>query len=156
GRYVDEGLPAGLDQIPAPSNLRLSTHASLEAQVAAIADDVAYNAHDIDDALRAELVTLEDFIDVPMAGPIVQEVLERYPGIPVNRQTHELQRRMITRAVENDIATSAASIAASGVMTAEDVRTLGRPLVTFSPATAAAEKGLKTFLFQRVYRHEEV
>src|SRR5690606_6406814 len=120
------------------------------------ADDIAYNAHDIDDALRAGLVVLDDFIGVPMAGPIVEEVLGLYPGIAANRQTHEVQRRMITRAVEDVIATSAAAIAEAGVTSAEDVRLAGRTLVSFSPDTARAEKGLKTFLFARVYRHETV
>ncbi len=156
GRYVEEGLPAGLDAIATPADLRLATHASLEAQVAAVADDIAYNAHDIDDALRAELITLEDFRDVPMAGPIVEEVLHLYPHIAVNRQTHEVQRRMITRAVEDVIRTSAGNIAMSGVSSAEDVRLVGKTLVTFSAATAEAEKGLKRFLFSRVYRHDSV
>lgn len=156
GRYAEEGLPSGLDAIASPADLRLDTHASLEAQVAAVADDIAYNAHDIDDALRAGLVALEDFLDVPMAGPIVAEVLGLYPDIAVKRQTHEVQRRMITRAVEDVISTSAADIAASGVASPEDVRLAGRTLVTFSPATAEAERGLKRFLFTRVYRHEAV
>lgn len=156
GRYVEEGLPAGLDDIAAVADLRLYTHASLEAQAAAIADDIAYNAHDIDDALRAGLVVLDDFLGVPMAGPIVEEVLGLYPGIAANRQTHEVQRRMITRAVEDVIATSAAAIAGAGVTSAEDVRLAGRTLVSFSPETARAEKGLKAFLFERVYRHETV
>jgi dGTPase len=145
-----------LAEIPAPADLRVTTYASLEAQVAAIADDIAYNAHDIDDALRANLVTLHDFIGVPMAGPIVEEVLERYPGIAVKRQTHEVQRRMITRAVENVIATGSENIAAAGVDSPEDVRLAGRTLVQFSSAVADAEKALKSFLFARVYRHEDV
>ncbi len=145
-----------LAEIPAPADLRVATYASLEAQVAAIADDIAYNAHDIDDALRANLVTLQDFIGVPMAGPIVEEVLERYPDIAVKRQTHEVQRRMITRAVENVIATSSQNIEAIGVKSPEDVRLAGRTLVQFSPAMATDEKALKTFLFARVYRHEDV
>ena len=156
GRYAESGLPSGLDDIPAVADLRLATFASLEAQAAAIADDIAYNAHDIDDALRADLVTLEDFLDVPMAGPIVREVLERYPAVAVKRQTHEVQRRMITHAVEDVIATSAANIAVSGVASGEDVRLAGRTLVGFSPALATAEQGLKAFLFTRVYRHEAV
>ncbi|UYO00067.1 MAG: deoxyguanosinetriphosphate triphosphohydrolase [Devosia sp.] len=156
GRYVREGLPAGLEAIPAPAPLRLETHASLEAQVAAIADDVAYNAHDIDDALRAGLVTVPDFLDVPMAGPIVSEVLAAYPDLAAKRQAHEVQRRMITRAVEDVITTSAANIARAGVASAEDVRLAGHTLVGFSEQTESAEKGLKQFLFSRVYRHEAV
>lgn len=156
GRYAREGVPSGLELIASPEDLRLATHASLEAQVAAIADDIAYNAHDIDDALRAGLLALDDFLGVPMAGPIVAEVFELYPGIDAKRQTHEVQRRMITRAVEDVITTSMVGIAASGVASVEDVRSAGRTLVSFSPETEAAEKGLKAFLFERVYRHEDV
>ena len=156
GRYEEEGLPSGIDDIPAAADLRLSSHASLEAQVAAIADDIAYNAHDIDDALRAGLIKLEDFGDAPMAGPIVHEVMALYPSVDSKRQTHEVQRRMITRAIEDVIANSAANIAAAGVTTAEDVRMAGHTLIAFSPDTAVAEKGLKAVLFKRVYRDEAV
>lgn len=156
GRYALSGLPLGIDDLPVPADLRLATHASLEAQAAAIADDIAYNAHDIDDALRAGLVALEDFLDVPMAGPIVAEVLGRYPDIGRKRQTHEVQRRMITRAVEDVIATSLTNIAATGVVSSEDVRLAGRTIICFSAPTSAAETGLKRFLFDRVYRHETV
>ncbi|RYE59876.1 MAG: dNTP triphosphohydrolase, partial [Hyphomicrobiales bacterium] len=156
GRYEEEGLPAGIDDIPAKADLRLSSHASLEAQVAAIADDIAYNAHDIDDALRAGLVSLEDFADAPMAGPIVREVQALYPNVGPKRQTHEVQRRMITRAIEDVIANSAENIRSSGVKSAEDVRMAGRTLIAFSPAVAEAEKGLKSVLYKRVYRNEAV
>src|SRR5690606_29502148 len=103
--------PPGLDAIAAPADLRLDSHASLEAQVAAIADDIAYNAHDIDDALRAGLIVLPDLAAVPLAGPIVREVLARYPGVAPHRQAHEVQRRLITRSIEDVIATTAANIA---------------------------------------------
>lgn len=156
GKYAHEGLPAGLDDIPAIADLRLSTHASLEAQAAAIADDIAYNAHDIDDALRAGLIVLHDLADIPLAGPVVREVLAHYPDIAPNRQAHEVQRRLITRSIEDVIATTAANIAAAGVTTVEDVRNAGKTLLTFSPATTEAERGLKQFLFERVYRHESV
>jgi dGTPase len=156
GKYAHEGLPTGLDDIPAAADLRLSSFASLEAQTAAIADDIAYNAHDIDDALRAGLIELADLADVPLAGPIVREVLERYPEVAPKRQAHEVQRRLITRAIEDVIATTSGNIAAAGVRSAEDVRNAGRTLVTFSPAAGTAERGLKTFLFERVYRHDTV
>jgi len=145
-----------LAELPVPADLRVNTHASLEAQVAAIADDIAYNAHDIDDALRANLVTLEDFLGVPMAGPIVEEVFALYPGIAAKRQTHEVQRRMITRAVEDVIVTAQENIASAGVSSPEDARQAGRTLVGFSAGMASNEKLLKSFLFNRVYRHEDV
>ena len=156
GRYVHEGLPAGLDDIPAKEDLQLSTHAGLEAQTAAIADDIAYNAHDIDDALRAKLLGIEDLADVPLVGPIVREVLGRWPGIERSRQAHEVQRRLITQGVEDVIATTSAAIAAAAPNSADDVRHAGETLVRFSDATAEAEQGLKRFLFENVYRNEAV
>ena len=156
GKNAAEGLPSGLDDIPAVADLRLSSFASLEAQTAAIADDVAYNAHDIDDALRAGLIVLADLADVPLAGPIVREVVALYPDIAPKRQAHEVQRRLITRAIEDVIASTEANIRQAGIKTAEDVRQADGMLVTFSPTTAEAERGLKAFLFERVYRHEAV
>src|SRR5690554_3628006 len=109
GKYATEGLPAGLDDIASVSDLRISSYAALEAQIAAIADDVAYKADDIDDALRAGLIALADLVDVPLAGPIVREVLGLYPDVAPKRQAHEVQRRLITRTIEDVIATSARS-----------------------------------------------
>ena len=156
GRYVEEWLPFGLYDIPASADLMLATHASLEAQAAAIADDIAYNAHDIDDALRAGLVTLDELRDVPLVGPLVEEVLTRWPQIAPNRQAHELQRRVITRAIEDVIGEAARQLAEIAPQSADAVRRAGRTLVQFSPEMAAAERGLKQFLFERVYRSEVV
>jgi len=156
GRYIDEGLPAGLDDIPASEDLQLATHASLEAQVAAIADDVAYNAHDIDDALRAGLIRLDDLEDVPLAGPIVRDVVTRWPGIERSRKAHEVQRRLITECVEDVIATSGAAIAELAPGSADDVRHAGRTLIAFSGSMAEQVQGLKDYLFDNVYRSEAV
>jgi dGTPase len=144
------------EEIPAVADLMIATHASLEAQCAAIADDVAYDAHDIDDALRAKIISIADLAHVPLVGPIVGEVLERWPSIEANRQAHEVQRRLITRAIEDVIATSEAAIAAAGVKSADDVRHGGKTLIRFSAATADAELGLKRFLYEHVYRSEQV
>lgn len=148
--------PRGLVDIPAPGDLEPSTHASLEAQVAAIADDIAYNAHDIDDALRAGLLQLADLIDVPLVGPFVREVEERWPEIEPNRKAHEVQRRLITAAIEDVIATTTGEIMVAAPRSANDVRQAGRTLVKFSPGMAEAERGLKRFMFERVYRSEPV
>ncbi|MEO6015103.1 MAG: deoxyguanosinetriphosphate triphosphohydrolase [Devosia sp.] len=156
GRYLHEWLPFGLDDIPASADLMLSTYASLEAQAAAIADDIAYNAHDIDDALRAGLITLTDLIDVPLAGPIVREVLAQFPNIEPSRQAHEIQRRLITRAIEDVIATASFEIAGLAPRSADDVRHAGHALIHFSDETAEAERGLKAFMFEKVYRSEQV
>jgi dGTPase len=156
GRYFDDGLPFGLFDIPASADLMLASYASLEAQSAAIADDIAYNAHDIDDALRARLIELPDLIDVPLAGPIVREVLERWPNIERSRQAHEVQRRLITRAIEDVIATAEMELAAAKPQSADDLRHAGRTLIRFSPGIAEAEQGLKAFMFDKVYRSEAV
>ena len=156
GRYMREGLPVGIDDIPASADLRLSTFASLEAQCAAIADDIAYNAHDIDDALRAGLVGLQDLCPVPLVGPIAAEVLRRWPAIDAGRQAHEVQRRLITAAIEDVIAASGEAIAAAGPRSADEVRAAGRTLVVFSSAVAVEVKGLQRFMFERVYRNEAV
>jgi dGTPase len=147
---------SGLADIPVPMDLRPDSYASLEAQAAAIADDVAYNAHDIDDALRAKLIRLDDLRDVPLAGPLVDDVLAKWPDIETNRQAHEVQRRLITKSIENVIATSIAEIEAMNPRSADDVRAAGRTLIRFSDELAADEKGLKRFLFDHVYRSEEV
>jgi dGTPase len=156
GRYVHESLPFGLYDIPASADLTLSSYASLEAQSAAIADDIAYNAHDIDDALRARLIDLPDLVDVPLVGPLVREVLGRWPDVERSRQAHEVQRRLITRAIEDVIATAEAELAEIAPISADDVRHAGRTLIHFSPETAAAEQGLKAFMYERVYRSEPV
>ena len=156
GRYAESGLPAGLAEIRASQDLRMDSFASLEAQTAAIADDIAYNAHDIDDALRAKLLTPRDLINVPLVGPIVRDVLHRWPDIEASRQAHEVQRRLITQNIEDVIAASLEAIAAVDPYTPEAVRLAGETLIRFSAKTAEAELELKAFLFERVYRNEIV
>ncbi len=156
GRYARKGLPWGLDEIPAAEDLRLSTYATLEAQAAAIADDIAYNAHDIDDALRAGLISFDRLREVPLVGPIASEVLALWPGIDAGRQAHEIQRRLITRSIIDVIDTSASTLAALRPASTEDVRRAGCTIVRFSPEVAEAEQGLKRFMFDNVYRNEAV
>jgi dGTPase len=155
---LDPGAMArgGLAGVPQVESLEIATHASLEAQAAAIADDIAYNAHDIDDALRAGLITLADLEEVPLVGPLVAELSRRYPDVPDKRRGHELQRRLITGAIEDVIGHSERQIAAVEPQSVEDVRRAGRTLIGFSESFAAAEKGLKAFLYERVYRHPSV
>ncbi|HCO55983.1 MAG TPA: deoxyguanosinetriphosphate triphosphohydrolase, partial [Pelagibacterium sp.] len=95
-----QDIGAALADIPASEDLLPETYANLEAQVAAIADDIAYNAHDIDDAVRAGLVVIDDLVDVPLMGPIAREVVDMWPGLERGRQIHEVQRRLITRTIE--------------------------------------------------------
>lgn len=156
GKYAQEGLPEGLDAIPAVADLEINTYAGLEAQAAAIADDIAYNAHDIDDAVRAGLIGLADLRGVAIVGPIVEEVLERWPDIEPARQIHEVQRRLITRTIEDVIRTSEATLAEIAPKSASDARHAGRTIIRFSPDLALAEQELKKFLFENIYRAKQV
>lgn len=137
-------------------DLELDRFASLEAQCAAIADDIAYDAHDIDDGLRAGLLTLEMLEEVPLSLRILEGVRSRYPRLDIMRTGHELMRRQITLMVEDVIATSTAAIAGIRPASVEDIHAAGRPIVTFSSDMASAEKQLKAFLYKNLYRHADV
>jgi dGTPase len=137
-------------------DLELDRFASLEAQCAAIADDIAYNTHDIDDGLRAGLLTLDMLEEVPLSGGILAEVRDRYPGLDPVRSGHELMRRQITAMVEDVIATAGKAVREVAPADVGGVHAAGRMLVTFSPAMGAAEKELKAFLYRNLYRHPSV
>ncbi|HEY0854173.1 MAG TPA: deoxyguanosinetriphosphate triphosphohydrolase [Devosia sp.] len=151
-------VPADIDlsEIPMPGFMPPETHAGLEAQVAAIADDIAYNAHDIDDALRARLITLGDLAVVPLVGPLVRQVEARWPDIEPSRKAHEVQRRLITAAIEDVIATSMDAIEYASPKNVWDVRNAGQTLILFSEEFGEAVRGLKAYLFEKVYRSEQV
>jgi dGTPase len=137
-------------------DLDLSHHASAEAQCAAIADDIAYVAHDIDDGVRARLLSLDVIETMPLAGPILAGLKARYPRLDRERLVAELVRRVITGLVEDVIATARVQLAAVRPASAEGVRRAGAPVVTFSPAMAAAVDGAKAILFTEVYRAADV
>ncbi len=137
-------------------SLELSNYASLEAQVAAIADDIAYDAHDIDDAVRAGVIELGQLRGVPLVGDLVGDVLGRWPGLEASRQTHEVQRRLITGMIEDVIATSKINLEELVPVSPAEVRSAGRTMICFSAQTERAEKALKRFLFSEVYRAEVV
>lgn len=149
-------VPQPIRDFSALFDLELDRFASLEAQCAAIADDIAYDAHDIDDGLRAGLLTLEMLEAVPMSAGILAAVHSRYPGLDAMRTGHELMRRQITLMVEDVIATATRIIAEARPMSVEDVHAAGRALVTFSKDMTAAEKTLKAFLYKNLYRHPDV
>jgi len=145
-----------LNFVPEAFDLQPQTHATLEAQAAAIADDIAYNAHDIDDAVRAGLIEPDQLLDLPLAGAILREIREEWPDLDRTRVTHEIQRRLLTRTIEDVIETSTRAIAGAAVETPSDVRRAGETLIRFSPEVAAAESEIKAFLFANVYRAPEV
>lgn len=137
--------------------LDLDSFASIEAQAAAQADDIAYLGHDIDDGLRAGLFRLEDIVAaVPFIAEIARDVDSWRPGLDSGRRINEVVRRVITAFVEDAIRTSAEKLARLGPSTAQDVRLAGEVLVTVSPQMRFAERDLRRFLFQNMYRHERV
>jgi dGTPase len=137
-------------------DLRLDTWPGAEAQVAALSDDIAYNNHDIDDGLRAELFPIEIMAEAPLAGPVFVAVLERHRGLDPARLINEAIRRIINMMVSDLVAETQKRIAAARPADADAVRTLGRPLVAFSPGMAEGNRALKAFLFRHMYRHERV
>ncbi len=136
--------------------LDLDVHASLEAQCAAIADDIAYNAHDTDDGLRSGLLTFDMLGGVPFYRSILDEIADRYPGLDDVRTGHELMRRQITAMVEDAIATSIAGIDQLNPRSPDDIRKSGQTIVRFGPAMSGDEKAVKAFLFENLYRNQDV
>ena len=133
--------------------LDLASHASLEAQLAAIADDIAYDNHDIDDGLRAGLLTLDQLLSVPLVKGCWDRVRARYPDVPQDRLLRELVREQIGVMANDLIAATRANIAAAGVETVDDVRRAGATLVSFSPELAGQERDLKRFMYATLYHH---
>jgi dGTPase len=137
-------------------DLRLGTFASLEAQCAAIADDIAYNNHDVDDGVQAGLFTLHDLAEVPLIGPMLTEARRDWPGIDERMLRIEAVRRMIGVMVEDVLAETARRIEEDRIASTEDVRTAKRTLVDFSRPMHADLAVLRKFLFERMYRHYRV
>jgi dGTPase len=136
--------------------LDLNLYPSAEAQVAAISDDIAYNNHDIDDGLRADLFAVEDLRPLPLVGDVFQDVMTRYPGLELSRLVHESVRRLISLMIEDVIAETRRRAAQSNPQTANDVRTLGSALVGFSGSMAHHDRELKSFLKKGMYEHYKV
>ncbi len=134
----------------------LGSQGSVEAQAAAVADDIAYNNHDIDDALRAGLLAFEALADVPLVGRFVREVMARAGVMDRRRAFYEVNRRMITAMVGDVVATSRSRLAADQPGSVNCVKRLDRPIVAFSEAMAGELKALRSFLFAEVYRHERL
>lgn len=137
-------------------DLRLGTFASLEAQAAAIADDIAYNNHDVDDGVQAGLFTLADLEALPLIGPILEGVRQEWPGLDARMTRLEAVRRMIGAMVEDVLGETRARLAADRVESVEDVRAARRPMVAFSASMQDDLSGLRRFLYERMYRHYRV
>jgi len=137
-------------------DLELGTYAGPEAQVASLADDIAYNNHDMDDAMRGGLITLNDLSNIPLVGPILREIHVGYPDIGPGRTAHEVVRRVIDCMVTDLVHETQNRVAALNPDSAQAVRELDAPLVAFSENMQKNHLILKQFLFDDVYRHPRV
>lgn len=145
--------PWALAEIDREWPLDLTSHAGIEAQIAAVADDIAYDNHDIDDGIRAGLIALDEVLEQPLPARAWALVEGRFADVPRHRLAGELVRGQIGLMVNDLLAETRRRIAEAGVDSAEAVRAAGRPMVAFSPEIAAEERALKRFMYARLYHH---
>jgi dGTPase len=129
---------------------------SLEAQLSNLADEIAYNNHDVADGLRAGLITLDDLSEVDLFARQHRNVLKQYTDLPARKVIHETIRRVINQVVSDLIRTTRENLDKVAPTSAAEVRARSKPLVGFSPDVAREQLELKQFLNQRVYRHYKV
>jgi dGTPase len=156
-RHANRGVADDILSTDRAMNLRLAQFASAEAQAAAIADDIAYNAHDIDDGLRAGLLDLGALADnVPLIAELKAEIDQSAGALDRPRLIHEIQRRVITRFVEDAIREAEHRIDALNPKSRIDIERASKPMIAFSPAFEAHDKAIKAYLFPSLYRHQRM
>ncbi|MGU3539244.1 deoxyguanosinetriphosphate triphosphohydrolase [Methylobacterium sp. A54F] len=155
-RYRAAGIPAAILEYDALNPLDLARFAGPEAQAAALADDIAYDSHDLDDGLRAGLFDLADLAEVPFLAGLLAEIEALHPGLETSRRIHELARRVITRFVEDVIAEAGRRLAHLAPGDVGAIRAADAPVIAFSEPIARADAEIKRFLYARMYRHPGV
>jgi dGTPase len=155
-QYRQHGVPDTILDYTRLQDLQLWSFAGVEAQLAAFADDIAYDAHDIDDGLRADLFDLDDIAAVALPGKIIGDIRAAHPGLDAGRIVHELIRRLIGLLIEDVVAETGRNLAALAPRSADDVRQAKTQVAGFSAATAEADRAIKSFLKTRMYRHARV
>ncbi|PZQ45731.1 MAG: deoxyguanosinetriphosphate triphosphohydrolase [Micavibrio aeruginosavorus] len=153
---VTGALPVTLADVQKQTDLQLSTFASVEAQCAAIADDIAYNNHDVEDGLRAGMFTLKDLEGITLLREVITDVKRRYPDITEHYLIQESIREMIGGMVQDVLAESNARIQKLAPKSPDDIRHAGRQVVAFSDGMLNKVEELRAFLHERMYRHYTV
>jgi dGTPase len=156
GRYRAHGIPETILRYIQMQDLQLWSFPGAEAQVAALADDIAYDAHDIDDGLRADLFRLDELAAVALPGRIIRDIRAAYPALDAARLVHEFVRRLIGLLIEDVVAETGRRLAALAPHSADDVRHAPSGVSGYSPAVAEADGAIKDFLEARMYRHARV
>ncbi len=156
GRYRDLGIPGAISDFIGTYDLELWSFASLEAQIAAIADDIAYDAHDIDDGLRAGLFAIDDLKVMPLTAEMIADIGKRYPDLDDSRRGAELVRELISYLIGAVVAEARRRLDIARPGSVDDVRHYGDVLIAFPAPAARAEADIKAFLKQRMYRHPRV
>ncbi len=156
GPYQERGVPHAFTAFSKLQDLELWSFAGTEAQVSAIADDIAYDAHDLDDALRAGMFPVDELAGLPLVGAVLEEVRARYGEIERPRLVNELTRRLIARMIDDVIEETDRRVGALRPSSIADIRGAGKPVVGFSAAMAEADRAIKDFLTRRMYRSARV
>jgi dGTPase len=149
-------VPRPISSFDAKWSLELTSWPGLEAQIAAMADDIAYINHDIDDGLRAELFTVKDLRDAPLVGAQVADILARFGDLELSRLVGEIVRRLMSALIVDLLAETRARLAQASPASAREIRAQNRAMAAFSDGMAPKVKALKNFMFARMYRHPHV
>jgi dGTPase len=155
-RYRTRGVPETILRYTGMQDLQLWSFPSVEAQVAAVADDIAYDAHDIDDGLRADLFALDEIAAAGLPGEIVADLRAAYPALETGRLVHGFIRRLIGLLIEDVAEETERRLAVLAPRSADEVRLAASPVAGFSPRVGEADRAIKDFLKARMYRHRRV